>query len=228
MRKLIEKVVLIVQICITMVFAITTILNLTDVFPDGTDAAVIQSNRVLTSLIYMLFILYVGLSAYMIYVNFSEREILKKVLLFCDSESATHTNVKVINKIVFDCARKSEGIAVRKIKIRADDKQGFAITLKVNVNADSLSETIDTFRCMLYDSFVNILGLKFNSINFEVNKLNTRYAPDAYTAEEKAKQLGNQRELTTEIYNEPLDNDIELDELLKADEPHSNQKDERE
>ena len=225
MRKLAEKIVLVVQICITMVFAITTILNLTTVYPEETGVETVQNNSILTSLIYILFILYVGLSAYMIYVNFSEKENLRRVLLYCDSESATHTNTKVINKIVNECARQAEGITVRKTKIRADDKKGFALTLKVNVNADNLSETIDTFRCLLYDSFINTLGLKFNSINFEVNKLNTRYAPNPNKAEEKAKQLNEQREITTEIYNEPLNNDIELGCLLKEDEQQ--QKDER-
>lgn len=208
MRKLAEKVVIVAQICITLVFAIITVLNMTAVFPQGEP---IENNSVLTSLIVVLFLIYLGLSAYLIYVNFSERENLKQVLLFCDSESATRTTSKVIKNIVNGCAKQTEGINVRKIKIRADEKKGFAITLKVNVNADNVAEAIDKFRCLLADNFKNTLGLSFNTINFEINKLQTRYAPNVPDAEKQAERLGDQREITTEIYDNPMDNDVELE-----------------
>ena len=80
MRKLAEKVVIVAQICITLVFAIITLLNMTAVFPENEIAV---NNGVLTSLIIVLFLLYLGLSVYLIYVNFSERENEKQVLLFC-------------------------------------------------------------------------------------------------------------------------------------------------
>lgn len=207
MRKLAEKVAIVAQICITMVFAITTLLDLTMVLPNE---ETIYNNSVLTTLIIVLFVVYLGLSAYLIYINFSEKENVKRVLLFCDSESATTTNTKVVRNIVNSCAKQAQGVTVKKTKIRADDKKGFALTLKVNVNADNVAQTIDTLRCLLADSFANTLGLNFNSINFEVNKLQTRYVPSLPHAEEKAEQLGDQREVTTEIYNEPLDNEVDL------------------
>ena len=217
MRKLAEKVVIVAQICITLVFAIITLLNMTAVFPENEIAV---NNGVLTSLIIVLFLLYLGLSVYLIYVNFSERENVKQVLLFCDSESATRTTAKVVKNIVNSCAKQTTVITVRKTKTRSDEKKGFAITLRVNVNADNVAETIDTFRCLLADSFKNTLGLSFNTINFEINKLQTRYVPNVPTAEEKAEKLGDQREVTAEIYDNPLDNEIELNA------PDEEQKDE--
>ena len=222
MRKLAEKVALVAQICITLVFAITTLLNLSNIFynenndVNGYSYANYdgQGTSILTSLILVLFVAYVGLSAYMLYVNFSERENLKRVLLFCDSESATHTTTKVVHRIVSECARQTDGITVKKTRVRADEKQGFAINLKVAVNADNVSQVIDKFRCLLADSFKNTLGLAFNSINFEVTKLNTRYAPREDKADELAEKLGEQREITTEIYNEPLENDIDLHDVV--------------
>ena len=207
MRKLAEKVAIVAQICITMVFAITTLLDLSTVMPEG---ETIYDNGVLKTLIIVLFTVYLGLSAYILYVNFSEKENVKRVLLFCDSESATTTNTKVVRNIVNPCAKQAQGVTVKKTKIRADDKKGFTLTLKVNVNADNVAQTIDTLRCLLADSFANTLGLNFNSINFEVNKLQTRYVPSLPQAEEKAEQLGDQREVTAEIYNEPLDNEVDL------------------
>lgn len=218
MRKLAEKVALIAQICITLVFAITTLINLTTIInPDGgyengnaAAPTVWQENSVLTSLMLVLFIAYLGLSAYMIYANFAERENLKRVLLFCDSESATRTNVKVVNKIINGCAKQAEGITVKKIRVREGTNKGFNLNLKVHVNADNVSQTIDTFRCLLTDCFDSILGLKFTEINFEVAKLNTRYAPNVVKAEQQADKLGGQREVVDEIYNEPIDNNVAL------------------
>ncbi|MDE7454457.1 MAG: hypothetical protein K2M64_01360 [Clostridia bacterium] len=221
MKKAAEKVALVAQICITLVFAVTTLLNITNVYNNGMEEIdygytygynlAEQNNSVLMSLIIVLFVVYLALSAYMLYVNFSERENLKRVLLFCDSESATRTTTKVVNKIIAECSRQTEGITVKKIRIRPDEKQGFAINLKVNVNADNVSQVIDTFRCLLADNFENTLGLKFNTINFEVAKLNTRYLPNVKKAEEQAEKLSDQREVASEIYNEPLDNQINLD-----------------
>ena len=216
MRKLAEKVVLVAQICITLIFAVTALLNTTNIlynneYTNVRNEAVVVDNGVLTSLIWVLFILYLGLSAYMLYINFSERENLKRVLLFCDSESATHTTTKVVHRIIADCAKRTEGISVKKTFIRPDEKQGFSINLKVKVSADNVSQVVDTFRCMLADSFKNTIGLTFNSINFEVVKLNTRYTASIQKAEEQAEKLSDQREITTEIYNEPLENEINLD-----------------
>lgn len=235
MRKLAEKVVIVAQICITLVFAITALLNTTNILyniPDngvnGASEPVVVDNGVLTSLIWVLFFAYLGLSAYMLYVNFSERENLKRVLLFCDAESATHTTTKVVHKIIADCAKHTEGISVKKTRIRPDEKQGFAINLKVKVSADNVSETIDTFRCMLADSFKNTLGLTFNSINFEVVKLNTRYVANVRKAEEQAEKLGEQRDIATEIYNEPLDNEVDLSCVTADKKKEEKQNDEAE
>lgn len=224
MRKLAEKVVIVAQICITLVFAITAILNTTNVLSnepydggfgyDGNET-VVMDNGVLTSLMWVLFAVYLGLSAYMLYVNFSERENLKRVLLFCDSESATHTTTKVVHRIIANCAKQTDGITVKKTRIRPDEKQGFAIDLKVKVNSDNVSQEIDRFRCMLADSFKNTLGLTFNSINFEVVKLNTHYVASVKKANELAEKLGDQREVTTEIYNEPIENEINLDCIVE-------------
>ena len=135
--------------------------------------------------------------------------------MFCDSESATHTTTKVVHRIIADCAKQTDGITVKKTRVRPDEKQGFAINLKVKVSADNVSQAIDTFRCMLADSFKNTLGLTFNSINFEVVKLNTHYSTSIRKAEEQAEKLGEQREIADEIYNEPLDNDINLDCVIE-------------
>ncbi|MCH5152767.1 MAG: hypothetical protein J1F68_02240 [Clostridiales bacterium] len=200
MRKITEKIAICVQVCITLIFVITTILYITGVIPynDG-----LRDNGVFVTLLVILAIVYGLLSAYIIYINFSEAEYLRQILLFCDSESATHANVKVIRNIVHSCAKKVHGIRVRKTKMRMDEKQGFDITVKIDVNTHNVSQSVDKLRCLIADAFKNTLGLTFNSINFVIRRLKSSYKPDVEKAEKQAKTLTQQRELSADIYASP-------------------------
>ena len=212
MRKIAEKIAIIAQICITLVFVITTLLSVTNVIPWNDD----NTDGVLVTMLIIMAIIYGLLSAYIIYVNFSEMENLRQILLFCDSESATHANVKVIRNIVRSCARKVDGIRVKKAKMRMDENRGLVVTLKVDVSTHSVSESIDKLRCLIADAFKNTLGLTFNSINFEIRKLQSRYKPDVDKAEKLAKTLTQQRELSADIYEQPFRDNCEA--CQKADE----------
>lgn len=206
MRRLAEKVALVAQICITLVFVVTTLLYMSNVIPENTALA---NNGVLATLIIILSIIYGLLSIYLVYMNFSERENLRQILLYSDSESATHANVKVIRNIVRSCARKVKGIRIRKAKMRLDEKQGFVVTLKIDANAHYVSHSIDKLRCLIADSLKNTLGINCNSINFEIRKLKSRYKPDVEKAEKLAKTLTEQRELSADIYDQPFQDNCE-------------------
>ena len=223
MRKITEKVAIIAQICITLVFVITTLLYLFNVIPES---AALANNGVLATLIAILAIVYGLLSAYIIYVNFSEAENLRQILLFCDSESATHANVKVVRNIVRSCAKKVSGIRVKKIKMRLDERQGIVVTLKVNVSTHNVSQSIDKLRCLVADAFKNTLGLTFNSINFEIRRLKSSYKPDVEKAEKLAKTLTQQRELSTDIYEQPTEQHLDC-AVENNDEETSNIEDDK-
>lgn len=200
MRKITEKIAIVAQICITLIFVVTTILYIVGVIPYNEG---VVDNGVFVTLLIILAIVYGLLSAYIIYVNFSEAEYLREILLFCDSESATHANVKVIRNIVRSCAKKVKGIRVRKSKMRMDEKQGFGITVKIDANTHNVSESVDKLRCLIADAFKNTLGLTFNSINFVIRRLKSSYKPDVEKAEKQAKTLTQQRELSADIYASP-------------------------
>ena len=202
MRKITEKIAIVAQICITLIFVVTTLLYVAGVIPYNEGFI---DNGVFVTLLIILAITYGLLSAYIIFVNFSEYEALRQVLLFCDSESATRANVKVVRNIVRSCAKQVKGIRVRKVKMRLDEKQGFVITLKVDVSGDELSLAIDKLRCLIADSFKNTLNLTFNSINFEIRRLKSHYTPNVERAEKLAKTLTEQRELSSDIYEQPFE-----------------------
>ena len=201
MRKITEKIAIIAQVCITLIFVVTSLLYIVGVIPYNEG---VIDNGVFVSLLIILAVAYGLLSAYIIYVNFSEAEYLRQILLFCDSESATHANVKVVRNVVRSCAKKVRGLRVRKTKIRLDEKQGFGITIKVDASTHNVSQSIDTLRCLVADAFKNTLGLTFNSINFVIRRLKSSYKPDVEKAEKLAKTLTQQRELSADIYEQPF------------------------
>ena len=222
MRKITEKIAICVQVCITLIFVVTTLLYITGVIPynDG-----FRDNGVFVTLLVILAVVYGLLSAYIIWINFSEAEYLRQILLFCDSESATHANVKVIRNIVKSCAKKVNGIRVRKTKMRMDEKQGFGITVKIDANTTSVSEAVDKLRCLIADAFKNTLGLTFNSINFVIRKLKSSYKPDVEKAEKLAKTLTQQRELSADIYEMPYKDNCETCKENDTDNEESEQDD---
>ncbi len=180
MKKIAEKVVLVAQICITLVFVLTTILYMTGVLA-FTNANGQATNSVTLILMIVLAVVYVALSAYMLYVNFAERESLKRILLFADCDSSTRTNIKVLKNVVKGCENKVDGINVRKMRVRTDEKGGLVAIFNVKVSADNVAQSINDLRLLLVDSFHETFGLTFNTINFEIDKLNGKYQPNSKT-----------------------------------------------
>ena len=174
MKRIAEKVVLIALICITFIFALTTILYVTNVIPQQE----ISDNSVAVILLSVLAVAYLGLAAYLVYVNFSERLNVKRILLFYDAESATRASSKVVDNIVNGCAKQVSNIKVRRTKVRVDEKLGLIATVHVEVAAENVTDAIPQLRSLLIDSFSKTLGLKFNAINFEIDKLKNKFVPD--------------------------------------------------
>lgn len=200
MKKIAEKVAIVAQICITLVFVLTTVLYMANAIPQQENW---NANGVMNVLMIILAVTYLAISAYILYVNFSEAANLKRVLLFCDSDSATHATVKVIHNIVKGCAKEVNGIKVKKIRIRSDEKAGFIATLSIEVTAESVAENINKLRALVSKSFYETLGLKFNTVNFSIEKLRGHYAPNDKIVEEVAEELTEAQEESADNYHEP-------------------------
>ena len=186
MRKIAEKVAIVAQICITLIFVLISILYIT-----GVIGIAQGNNSVVIVLMCVLAGVYVALSAYILYMNFSERENIKDILLFCDNESATRTNIKVINNIVKGCTKEVEGVVVRKVRVRSDEKGGFVAIVSVKVSAENVAPAINKLRCLLAD--------------FNIEKLNGKYAPNVKEAEKSAEKLQESQKVAEESYSKPLE-----------------------
>ena len=179
MKRIVEKVVLVALICITFVFALTTILYVTNVIPQDE----VKNNSVAVILLSVLAVIYVGLATYLVYVSFSERINVKRILLFYDAKSATRASSRVVDNIVKGCAKQVDKLKVRKTTLRVDDKQGLIATVHVEVAAECVTTAIPDFRKLLIRNFDETLGLKFNAINFEIDKLVSKFVPQKDNAQ---------------------------------------------
>ncbi len=220
MKKLAEKVALVAQICITFVFVLVCILYMAGTI---TPEATWQNNTIVFVLVCVLAVIYIGLSAYMLYMHFSERMALKNILLYSDSESTTHSTSKVIKRIAADNSKLVEGVRVRKVQIRPDDKMGFKMRVTVEIKGENASFAIDKLRCLLADSFKNVLGLKFSTIDFRIKKMTTSYVPDVEKAEKQAAVLNAERTYNKDCYEQPI---VELETVTPAESPEETETDE--
>lgn len=174
MKRIAEKVVLVAQICITFVFALLTVLYVTNAIPQQA----VSDNSVVLILLLVLAVVYVILCGYLLYVNFSEKVNVKRILLYYDSESETRAKANVVDNIVYGCAKKVKELKVQKVKIRLDEKLGLIATIYVKTSADNIADSIARLRALLIDNFKGTLGLTFNAINFEISQLTKKFIPD--------------------------------------------------
>ncbi len=198
MRKIGEKVALVAQICVAIIFVIVAMLYVAEIIPQN----VLQDNTILFVMMAVLAVIFAGTSVYLVYMSFSEAQNIKRILLHADSKSATTINIKVVNKIALSCADRIDGVHIKKIKIRADEKRGFVATFIVGVSASSVTPVIEQLRCLIEDSFKDTLGLTFNTITFEVAKIKQHKA-DIKKAQKRAKALTDGTEQVQDLYQNP-------------------------
>lgn len=174
MRKLAEKIILIALICVALIFVLTTVLYMTNIIPQ---TASWTDNGVANVVILVLALVFAGMSAYLVYANFSENANIKRILLYNDCKSQTSANSNVAQNIVKGCAKNVDGLKVKKIKVHQDEKQGFVLTVYVIADAETAQQSVDAMRILLENSFEETLGLSFSSIDFVITKLSSKYRP---------------------------------------------------
>ena len=199
MRKIAEKIAFVAFACISAFFAVLATMYITVYIP----AEGWNNGGINIALIIVADIVSAGLAAYLLYEKFGSHSALKRMLLYCDSESTTSTNQKVIANVVNGCAKHVDGVKVRKIKITADDKQGFVLTLHIACDV-AVQKNLDKLRCLLTTAFDETLGVRFNGINFVVDKLSSRYSPDLPTADKQAETIADGRKQADDFYDDPL------------------------
>lgn len=199
MRKIAEKVALVAQICVAVVFVIVAMLYAFGV----TVQMELPSNAVAVVVMIVLAVVFAGTSIYLLYVSFSESQNVKRMLLYADSKCATTTTLKVVNKIARNCADKIDGVRIKKTKIRADEKKGYVATFTVQISATSVTPYLEQLRCLIEDSFKDALGLTFNTITFEVAKLASQPTTNVAQAKKRAQAITESADQVQDAYENP-------------------------
>lgn len=120
MRKIAEKISFVAFVCLSVFFAVLATMYVTVGLPgDGW-----SNGGINIALIIVADVVLAGLAAYLLYEKFSSHVALKRLLLYCDSESTTSANQKVVASVVNGCAKHVDGVKVRKTKITADERRG--------------------------------------------------------------------------------------------------------
>ena len=174
MKRISEKVALVAQICIALIFALTLILCMSGAVSQND----LQDNKITCVLFSVLIAVFAVLSAYLLYCAFSARANIKRVLLFFDAGGATRASAKVVNNIVKGCAEQVPEVKIRKVKLHIDEKQEVVATLYIGVSADAIGKAVNKLRALITDNFLKTLGLALGAVNFEIDKLDKKFTPD--------------------------------------------------
>ena len=203
MKKAIDKVAIVAHVCISCVFVLLTLLILFNVIPIQYENNAVVMDSVTLVLVISLSVVYVIITLYLLYVNFSQNQMLKYVELYRDSSSAMTASAKTVKKMVVNNAAIAGKVKVKKVKIASDGDVGHKLKVWVEVSTDEVSFTLDTLRCLCEESFTKMLGLKFSSIDFKIEKIHSNFKPDLEKAKEKAKTMDAERKYSKDCYNQP-------------------------
>ena len=201
MKKIAEKVAIVALVCISFVFVLVALLYSTNVIPQKDNS----ENSVAIVVLSIFSVLFVGLSVYLLVLSFSQAVNVKRILLFYDVESATRASHKVVYSIVKGCAKEFPQLKVKRAIFRLDDKMGLIANISLeSMVAEDIANHIPQFKELLSRSFADALGLKFNSINFDVTKLTQKFTPtDTEVAQAKQTPAVSAEELPEDPTEEP-------------------------
>lgn len=195
MKKTVEKIAIIAHICITFLFVLLACLilfNALEMKFDENGRIVVDS--IVIVILSVLAAVYVGLSAYLLYVTFSDRNIVHEVLLYSDKDNATKASSRVIKDIAVKNAKQLKEIQVRRIKIYPDEKFGFKLSITANIiNSNNVELTQEKLRRLLVANYRDELGLQFSAIDINISKNKSNYKPNVSLAEQEAKKVVEER-----------------------------------
>ncbi len=184
MKNVFQKIATVIIVAIGIIFAIVigiiayTIINNIDVL-----GGVFTYDRIGFTLLLVLGIVYLLLSAYLIFSLFGSRVSLKTMVLTSDNFSAVSTTNRVVRRLIKICVASIGGMRLNQTKITEDDKPGFKLGIKIRVFDGNIHKQTQKLKFLLEDSFKRELAFSFNSIVIKVTTLRSSFKPDIKRAQ---------------------------------------------
>lgn len=238
MKKIFEKVVTITLGVISLFFVIMMLvtafggLELSDF-----------DNSIVRALLICLAVIFAVLTGLAVFAAFQDNEKLSSVVLFKNKESATKATVAVVKRTAKRVVKEIPEAKLTKVQIVADDNGNVRLKVDVKLATDATMEVVTKVRALLIDTFANVFGIEFASIDFRIVKSKNSYLPSAAAVDKRVEELkasveinkpaeeATEAAVATEASAEitedtigiiPSGGDAEVDEASESDAPVAN------
>ena len=239
MKKIFEKVVTITLGVISLFFVIMMLvtafggLELSDF-----------DNSIVRALLICLAVIFAVLTGLAVFAAFQDNEKLSSVVLFKNKESATKATVAVVKRTAKRVVKEIPEAKLTKVQIVADDNGNVRLKVDVKLATDATMEVVTKVRALLIDTFANVFGIEFASIDFRIVKSKNSYVPSAAAVDQRVAELkatveinkpeevaeaaeAEAAEAPAEIAEDtigiiPSGGDAEVDEASRSDAPVAN------
>lgn len=201
MKNLWERVATAVLIVIGGVFVLVALLSLfgrLTIFNSQGALAVDVAVQVLMTLLAMVF---VGLSAFVLYRCFSTTVMLKEIMLNKDCCSSMRITKKAVHSVVEKCTEMVDGVNVLKIKMFPLPNS--QVALKIYVKLQGEITLLDKVRFMLEESLKKTLGYTFDIIEFQIAQFKNDFRPNEEQATKQATLQSAQRKYMQDCLKNP-------------------------
>lgn len=206
MKKIFEKVVTITLGVISLFFVIMMLvtafggLELSDF-----------DNSIVRALLICLAVIFAVLTGLAVFAAFQDNEKLSSVVLFKNKESATKATVAVVKRTAKRVVKEIPEARLTKVQIVADDNGNVRLKVDVKLATDATMEVVTKVRALLIDTFANVFGIEFASIDFRIVKSKNSYVPSAAAVDKRVAEL----KATVEI-NKPEEDVAETAKAAEA------------
>ena len=184
MKKIFEKVVTITLGVISLFFVIMMLvtafggLELSDF-----------DNSIVRALLICLAVIFAVLTGLAVFAAFQDNEKLSSVVLFKNKESATKATVAVVKRTAKRVVKEIPEAKLTKVQIVADDNGNVRLKVDVKLDTDATMEVVTKVRALLIDTFANVFGIEFASIDFRIVKSKNSYLPSAAAVDKRVEEL---------------------------------------
>lgn len=184
MKKIFEKVVTVTLGVISLFFVIMMLvtafggLELNDF-----------DNSIVRALLICLAVIFAVLTGLAVFAAFQDNEKLSSVVLFKNKESATKATVAVVKRTAKRVVKEIPEAKLTKVQIVADDNGNVRLKVDVKLATDATMEVVTKVRALLIDTFANVFGIEFASIDFRIVKSKNSYVPSAAAVDQRVAEL---------------------------------------
>lgn len=184
MKKTMEKIISVALAVISLFFVILILVTMY-----GGISMDDLSNKLVRALIFIMFGAFILLSGFNIWAAFIDDEKLSDVLLFKDRESATKATVGVVKKTAKRVCKQVEEARIRKVILHSDANGNISMNIEIKLVSDETMDVVTKVRALLIETFDEVFGIEFSSINFKVVKSKNSFVPTDKDVDAKVKEL---------------------------------------